>query len=142
MTYTMFYQSIGICPKCTKHKLFGDEKACPECRAKYTQYSKNRDREHYNEVHSNWARRVYQERKEQGICTRCGKRKAKQGQYRCELCIAKDLKTRQIRDWHLSRYERGLCRWCDNPVEPGYKVCEYHHQMNINKGQKRICATT
>lgn len=29
------------------------------------------------------------------------------------------------------RYEQGLCFFCDNPVKPGYKVCEMHYQQNV-----------
>ncbi len=28
-----FYQSIGICPRCRKNKLYGSEKQCPGCSA-------------------------------------------------------------------------------------------------------------
>ena len=35
----------------------------------------------------------------------------------------------------LRRYtfesKMGICYFCNNPVEEGYKVCEYHHRKNI-----------
>lgn len=135
-----YYKRIGICPYCRRNKLFGEEKSCPECRAKATELSSKRDKIRYNKNHADWSRKVYQERKLKGICVRCGKRKANKGYVRCEYCRIKDEAARQIRDYHLSRYERGLCRWCDNPIENGYKVCEYHHQMNIDKARKKaVC---
>lgn len=131
-----YYKRIGRCPYCGREKLYGEEKSCPECRAKSSAYSMRRDRIKYNKNHADWSRKTYEERKQQGICIRCGKHKAKEGQCRCEYCIAKDTRARQTREFHLSRFERGLCRWCDNPVEEGFKVCEYHHQMNIEKARK------
>lgn len=132
-----YYKRIGRCPYCLKEKIYGDEKSCPECRAKNAEYSKKRDRVHYNKVHAEWSKKVYEERKSKGLCVRCGKNRAKEGQCRCEACIAKDSKSRSIRTWHLSRYERGLCRFCNNPLEPGYKVCKYHHQQCIEKSRSR-----
>lgn len=37
-----FFQDRGICPRCQKNKLFGDEKICPECRAYGTNYQSMR----------------------------------------------------------------------------------------------------
>lgn len=132
-----YYKHIGICPNCRRERLIGDEKSCPECRAKAYAYRLKRDRDRYNQVHAIWSKKTYADRKAKGLCTRCGKRKAKQGQFRCEYCISKDSETRRIRNCHLSRYERGVCRWCDNPIEKGFKVCEYHHMMNATKSKKR-----
>ena len=133
-----YYKRIGYCPRCNgKNKLFGDEKSCPECRARETERTlKARDAKRYNKYHAKWSKNTYYSRKEKGLCTRCGKYPAKKGQLRCEYCIIKDSATRQIREYQLSRFERGLCRWCDNPVEPGYKVCEFHHQQNIERAVK------
>lgn len=132
-----YYIKIGICPHCHKNRLFGEEKSCPECRAKSTEYALKRNRIEYNKNHAEWARKTYVERKSKGICVRCGKRRAINGETRCSICKGKDETTRNIRDSHLSRFERGLCRWCDNPVEKGFKVCEYHRLMNAAKSKKR-----
>ena len=132
-----YYKRIGICPYCRRNKLYGEEGSCPECRAKNTEYKRKKDKKHYNRVHAEWSM-TYNDRKEKGICVRCGKRNAKEGYVRCERCMKKDEAARHSRNFHLSRYERGLCRWCDNPVEDGYRVCEYHHQMNIERARKRV----
>lgn len=97
--YMHYYKSIGYCPRCRgKNKLMGDEKNCPECRAKsYAQYLK-RDKEKAREYLREWNKRKYHERKEQGICVRCGKRKAQHGIVRCALCNAKDTDTRHTRE--------------------------------------------
>ena len=118
----------------------GDETICPECRAKSVNNSlKNREKDEYNAYQRNWSKSTYQKRKESGICTRCGKRKATQGLTTCAMCRARDNETRRIRKGFSDRSDRskiGLCYFCDNPVKKGYKVCEKHYQMNIEKAEK------
>ena len=137
-----YYKRIGRCPRCNgRNKLMGGEQNCPECQVKAYEASLKRDKEHYNKVHATWAKNAYKERKEKGLCVRCGKHKPIDGELRCSTCKNKDTSARLSREFHLTRFERGLCRWCDNPVEKGFKVCEYHHQMNIEKCKKSKRAT-
>lgn len=134
-----FMQSIGICPRCQKNKLYGDEKQCPECSANgYSLTMRSRERlgrEHYNSVHREWSRNNHQKRIELGICTRCGKRKPDNGYKTCGLCRDKDRKRKEKNNKpdRRERYKNGLCYFCDNPIKDGYKVCERHYQMNIEK---------
>lgn len=135
-----FFQSIGICPRCKKNKLYGDEKNCPECAAnQYINTMRSRARlgkEHYNKTHAEWAKQEYQRRSENGICTRCGKRNAMKPYKTCGICTAKERerkRTKYGKPDRSERYKQGLCYFCDNPVKDGYKVCEKHYQMNIEK---------
>lgn len=138
--HRQWYLSHKICPRCGKNDLMGDETICPECRAKSVNNSlKNREKDEYNVYQRNWSKSTYQKRKEAGICTRCGKRKATQGLTTCAMCRARDNETRRIRKGFSDRSDRskiGLCYFCDNPVKKGYKVCEKHYQMNIEKAEK------
>ena len=138
--HRQWYLSHKICPRCGKNDLMGDETICPECRAKSVNNSlKNREKDEYNVYQRNWSKSTYQKRKESGICTRCGKRKATQGLTTCAMCRARDNETRRIRKGFSDRTDRskiGLCYFCDNPVKKGYKVCEKHYQMNIEKAEK------
>lgn len=138
--HRQWYLSHKICPRCGKNDLMGDETICPECRAKSVNNSlKNREKDEYNVYQRNWLKSTYQKRKESGICTRCGKRKATQGLTTCAMCRARDNETRRIRKGFSDRSDRskiGLCYFCDNPVKKGYKVCEKHYQMNIEKAEK------
>ena len=85
-----FYQSIGICPRCRKNKLYGGEKQCPGCSAAmYASVMHNREKEHYNQTHREWGRKTYHDRKEKGICTRCGKKKPDRGFLTCGICRKK-----------------------------------------------------
>lgn len=140
-----FYQNHGICPECRKNPIFGDEKQCPECNIKiyYSQTVpwREKNREQYYDNYRMWAKKKYDERKKAGICTRCGKRKAEEGFSTCRLCREKDKATRHAREGlkpdRKERYKQGLCYWCDNPVKEGYKVCEKHYQMNVEKAHSQ-----
>lgn len=135
-----WYFLHNICPRCGKNDLFGDETICPECSARNTNNTlKNRNYEEYNNYHRNWAKSTYQKRKEAGLCTRCGKRKATEGRTTCGVCRERDNAARRIRVGTSDRSEhvaKGLCYFCDNPVKPGYKVCEKHYRMNTEKAAK------
>ena len=84
----LFYKSIGICPMCRKDKLFGEEKSCPECRAKRKKYSTFTEESKINNRRKQ--RELYKECIENGICTRCRKRKAVYNRKKCEICLEKD----------------------------------------------------
>lgn len=135
-----WYLEHKICPRCGKNDLMGDETICPECRAKGTNVTlRNRKKDKYNEYHREWSKSAYQKRKEAGICTRCGKRKATDGYTTCAMCRERDNSSRRVRNGisdHSKRIDKGFCFFCDNPVKKGYKVCEKHYQMNIENAAK------
>ena len=85
-----FYREHHICTQCGKNKVFGSERCCPECRAKMALYRKPLTSE--QKIRTNDHRRVlYKARKDSGICTRCGKRKASPGRSKCGICLEKDV---------------------------------------------------
>lgn len=139
-TYTRhFLQNIGICPRCQKTKLFGDEKVCPECSAYgYSIAMKSREKlgkEHYNEIHREWSKNEHHKRIELGICTRCGKREPDNGFKTCGICRARDRNRKEKKPDRKERYKLGLCYFCDNPIKDGYKVCEEHYQINVQNSK-------
>ena len=135
-----WYIENGICPVCRDNFLFGDEKVCLECGAsKYAETMKSRERlgrEHYNEVHKDWSKRTHHEMIDRGICTRCRKRKADYGYKTCGICRGKIRNYKRIKYGkpdRSERYKQGLCYFCDNQIKDGYKVCEKHYKMNVEK---------
>lgn len=135
-----FYKQYGLCPRCGKNKLFGDEKSCLECAANaYEKIMKKRREkgiEHYNKLHSEWEKKERAKREENGLCVRCGKRKADVGYKTCGICREKirNYKRKQIVSVKRDEWEaNGGCFFCGEPVKTGYKVCEKHYQMNIEK---------
>ena len=88
-----FYRSHGLCTKCGKNTVLGDKRTCPECLAKWEIYNNHRTKEQqerYKNRFRTQQKNLYHERKAQGICTKCGKRKAMPGRAKCGICLAKD----------------------------------------------------
>lgn len=135
----VYYQKNHVCPRCRKNSIIGDEKICLECAAKENEKTmRKRDKEHYNKIHREWSKKEYKRRKENGICTRCGKRKPDHGFLKCGICRNKETEKRRIKYMKPDRKERveqGLCYFCDNPIKPGYKICENHYQLNVEKAR-------
>ena len=138
-----------MCPRCGKRKLWGDEKECIECRAEAAGRQaewREKNSEAFRESHAIWSKKTYSKRREAGICTRCGKRPAAPGKAMCGICSARQNTRRRERarqnGWmspeerKAYREERGICFFCDNPVKPGYKVCEKHYEANVENQKK------
>lgn len=145
--YRKLCRSIGICPRCRKNKLYGDEKVCLECGAyEYTIYQKKKERvgqKTLTDAHVKWEKEAIQKWDKQGLCHRCGKRKADIGHVTCSKCRNRDNTTKQIRvgkkPSRSERYLQGLCYFCDEPIEPGYKVCSFHRQRNKEIANSENC---
>lgn len=131
----IFYIEHGLCSRCGKERVFGEETICPECNSKAYISKMRQDKNLVNEKHREWSKRTHHEMIEKGICTRCRKRKADGGLKTCAMCREK--KNRRYLEKNFGKLDRskradmGICYFCDNTVEIGYKVCEYHHRKNI-----------
>lgn len=143
-----YYKEQGICPVCKKVNIGSSENVCPECSvkrwiyetAKRNESDENRDK--YNEQHRIWAGMKYREDKANGICTRCRKRKATGGYFTCGVCRSKDRGRKLAKEVNKVskreyREKNELCYFCDEPRKPGYKLCERHYQMNIDKANSQ-----
>ena len=137
-----FYRDLGLCPRCGKNRLFGDERNCSECSAKnYEDYIKNEQKikQRKSLYHSKYVKNVYHERINNGICYRCGKRKCDGGYKSCGICRAKTRESRRIKrgiNDRSRRFEQGICYFCNSPLKEGYKVCEKHYLLNVENAQK------
>lgn len=84
-----YYQSIGRCPRCHgKNKLMGNEKNCPECRAKLWEYGNK-----YKETHPEFVKKKQQMdrdrrnyRKEHHLCVNCGEPLGDSNYKNCDKC--------------------------------------------------------
>ena len=85
----------------------------------------------YNERQKVWRKARYEKDKANGICTRCRKRKADPGYSTCTFCRETMRRARVKMPERTGRYEQGLCFFCDNPIKPGYKVCEMCYQQRV-----------
>lgn len=85
-----FLISVGICPMCTKNKLFGGEKSCPECRAKMAEYmAVKRENPEYLKEFYGYMKQLRKERASKDRCTHCGKEKPADRYVQCEKCRIK-----------------------------------------------------
>lgn len=135
-----FYQDNGICPRCGKNNLVGEERYCPECRAKdllrkarYSDEKKRAIAEKSKPRKSAYNKRIYEDRKQNGMCVRCGKHKAEQGKMSCGMCLEKQRKQnakRYDKKVGLSAYdrqilrERGMCSYCLKEIPTHGKLCD------------------
>lgn len=126
-----YFRSLGLCPRCGKNKLFGDEKECPECVA--MMYELNRkSREKGNFDAKEYYRKDIKMLKEKGLCRRCRNRKVADGHTYCQICLEKHReegrKRRNIKSNDgISRSERvsyGLCYFCGVKIDSGKKICQ------------------
>ena len=84
-------------------------------------------------------KRLYKERKEKGLCVRCGLKSATNGVYCLECYIRRknqrDKKKRHINQ-HIEWNEKGLCYVCGDVCEVGHKVCKKHLDIKQKAIQK------
>jgi len=125
-----YYINIGVCPICKKNGLLGGESACTECRAKKTNATnvkRDINRNDYNTYMRELKYKLYHERKEQGICTYCGKRQAEPGRSKCTYCLARFADKKQAHYETVSqkqeRIDNHLCVWCGKPLDRVGKLC-------------------
>lgn len=84
--------SLKICPTCGRNPIRGKERTCFECLDK-TRVQQKGYREKNKET-LNAKKRVYGKKRtknlrEQGLCTKCGKRKVIDGHITCPICRQK-----------------------------------------------------
>lgn len=79
-------------------------------------------------------RKKENKRKAEGVCTKCGKRTAKQGYVKCDICLGKSRKysrrhyasKRYIKNGGIPRkeyLENGLCYICGQPLDRDGGAC-------------------
>lgn len=89
----IFRKRLGICPQCGKNKIYGDEKVCLDCRVyrqNYEDVHKKVLTREQKDIKNERGRIVRIERKKNGICTICGKRKPNPLRAQCAVCAEKD----------------------------------------------------
>ena len=105
MTDYQFYKRIGICPICTKVKIFGSECACTECRAKRAEVAfirRSKDREATNKYVNELKKKISDERRANGECYVCGKKLLDLRYKACSSCRKKKNELQKQRNLRLS----------------------------------------
>lgn len=136
------YVQYGICNRCHREKIYGNEKTCPECKAEVSLINTNYrmlHRQKINKRERELHKIHYEERKAKGICTRCGKNKASDGRFTCISCREKNNKEKRLAYVKILVDRPNRCRYCNNDSAPGYKVCEEHRQkLSISATSRKV----
>ena len=123
-----------ICVKCGKEDAEPHKVLCAECAAKCRANNKRYWGALDDESRQKFAqqKRVLREQlKSMGLCPRCG-RKAARGKVHCVECL---LKARRVsKKQHEVRrvktnFTENTCRYCNEPVVPGKKLCAKHLEI-------------
>ena len=140
-----FYKERGICPRCRKEKAVASGVCCFDCIEKKQEYDRMRykkqlesDHKHREKKNARWAE-LCRQRREQGLCQRCGKRPAANNRVHCAMCLAKVRRYYNNTRTDIPRSERpsyGLCYICGDEVFEGYGLCEKHYTQYAKRMAK------
>jgi len=129
-----WYKAHGICPTCRQRDAAIGFVQCPECIERESAYQakyRERDREAYNAKR----REERQMAKDHGICPRCMSNTAVPGMIMCKTCLLKNRQKWNCNYVHVVKPD-GICKWCDEPIVPGKKLCQQHYakmrQVGLN----------
>ena len=125
-----------ICARCGRRTAFRNHAYCDECleinAERQREYRKGKSEEFLKEIQikNNASDKKRRQRfREQGICTKCGKRKATVGYRTCYDCRAKALRTKKEYDKrhgvlsYTECIENGICTRCHKRKTAHGKVC-------------------
>lgn len=126
---------MGLCVQCGKEKPFRGYVRCPECIEKSEEASRKcwsdpEKRIRYNKRGSERKKELILERKENGLCPRCGKAIKNETYIYCKQCREKkniarrDKSGRRPGEHFKERIAEGVCMYCGGKIVPGYKLCE------------------
>lgn len=137
---------MGLCVQCGKEKPFPGYVRCPMCIEKVEEASRKcwqdeGKRIKYNKRGAERHKELRLDRKEKGLCPKCGK-PINDGEYiTCAQCRKKRnadrraKSTRRPGEHFKERIESGVCMYCGGDLAPGYKLCEkcLEKRRHINK---------
>ena len=105
MSSYSWYKSHGICPRCGQADAVAGKVYCLNCLDKQAVATM-----HYRETHDisknnkEFCRARYYRAKQEGLCVRCFKKKARQGKTSCQTCFNK-IREKQAIYQRLKRME-------------------------------------
>ena len=144
--------AAGLCPACGKAPPEPERRLCSECAEK----KRAGDRRRYAEAKASGAlyggksaerrrrngragsKRRYHERREAGLCVRCGERPPADGSPSCEECRASRNAHERAR-WDARR-ATGLCGSCGDPAPDGASRCPSCAALQAGRPSRRAYA--
>ena len=140
-----FFRANHLCTECGINKVPNGERICPECRAKIQSHKKplTEDQKERYLLHSkSQKQKLYYERIETGLCTRCGKRKAEPGKRKCAICLEYDAELHRMKrldDTSIreQRKKNHLCYFCGSEIDlPNGNICSRCSEKFRENGEK------
>lgn len=147
--YYHWFKAHGLCARCGKIKPARNHVYCLECMS----YDAEKARKYrlktpdYNERHRKAQAQKYSERREQGLCTLCGKRKPENGFARCGVCRARlrqyaaKYRLKKGMRTHDERMEHDRCYYCGDKAIEGKRLCakcKGQAMQNLKGANKKI----
>lgn len=141
----LFAKSNHICVNCKSESAEPGQTLCWECREKSRERNRKQmegkteeEKEKIYKRNRERSRKIYADRKQKGICVKCGKRNSV---HRKTLCVDCLIKKRRIKDKRYNndilRSERpqyGLCYVCGQPIcKNSESLCEKHYNASSER---------
>ena len=145
----LWYKERGFCTACRKNKAAIGRVRCADCiekskKQKFAYYRAHKQQ--IAEYHEEYSKRVYEERKADGVCARCGKREPEPGKYSCTECLRKNAQYRKdklLRNGYIPRWlavDLLYCSVCKRETAlEGKKTCASCYRIavaNLAKAQQ------
>lgn len=142
-----FLKEHHICVKCGQRDAFRNKTMCPECLEKEQKKGRKRYAENREQILQRKKKRnkaLYARKKAEGLCVKCGQKKATKGVY-CLECYVKERK-REIEKTEKRKREnggyireiwkeKGLCAQCGEPTLPGKRLCQKHYEIAVKNAE-------
>lgn len=144
-----------LCTTCHKEYAYGNGHTCLLCRAKSSERSQklrssmtNEQRKKRSQENIIYKRKIANKRKEKGLCTECGIRKAELNKVRCGICLEKDRERHRLKKAlnnsvdetknRQYRLENHLCYNCGVSLDKNNKntVCDKCSKIFSDAGKK------
>lgn len=141
MTEYQWYKQHGICVDCNQENALPGITYCRCCKARRIEYNRTEWEKHKDRlipINREHKKSLYWQRKEAGLCTRCGKHPPETGKAKCTACLRKDAAV-HMRTAHrngvVSREQWAadkICFTCGkHPALPGKKLCQYCYSKTL-----------
>ena len=135
--YYQWYKEHHICVDCKTNDAVKGKVKCFYCLQNDAERKrKERETVEYQEKKKELAeraKRTREDRLKNGICVRCGRRKAEPNKTSCSYCLAirRNEMRRKRNGTQKNRKQRGMCLYCDNPPIKGKYFCKKHYEMEV-----------
>lgn len=141
-----WYKAHHICAMCGREPVYQHYVNCIYCRMKQRdrnkiEYGKHKDDEEYKDERRAFRKQLYEKRKQEGLCPKCGREITNKNYIYCEYCRANDRnrkKEKRLESGSMPQEIRTSGIYCYNCLKPlekqdvknGIRVCKECREKN------------